>query len=120
MLAGITTATFADITYGAVPGRFVYVANVLDAWSRLHVGYAIGRSVRRSPHDQRSGGGYRARKAAARLDPSFRPRWARRIQAVSQHRNEGDCDGHSEATITPFWTSAVAVAGTAAASSGTI
>lgn len=35
----------ADITYVAVPGRFVYVAIVLDAWSRLLVGYAIGRSI---------------------------------------------------------------------------
>jgi putative transposase len=35
----------ADITYVAVPGRFVYVAIILDAWSRLIVGYAIGRSI---------------------------------------------------------------------------
>ena len=37
----------------------------------------------------------------------------------SQHLNEGGCDGHSKATITPFWTIAVAVTG-AAASSGAI
>lgn len=35
----------SDITYVALPGRFVYVAIVLDAWSRLIVGYAIGRSI---------------------------------------------------------------------------
>jgi putative transposase len=35
----------SDITYIALPGRFVYVAIVLDAWSRLIVGYAIGRSI---------------------------------------------------------------------------
>lgn len=34
----------------------------------------------------------------------------------SQHLNEGGCDGHSKATITPFWTSAIAVTGTAASS----
>lgn len=34
-----------DITYVALPDRFVYVAIVLDAWSRLIVGYAIGRSI---------------------------------------------------------------------------
>ncbi|WP_081732316.1 IS3 family transposase [Mesorhizobium sp. L103C119B0] len=35
----------ADITYVALPARFVYVAVVLDAWSRMIVGYAIGRSI---------------------------------------------------------------------------
>jgi putative transposase len=34
-----------DITYVAIPGRFVYAADILDAWSRLIVGYAIGRSI---------------------------------------------------------------------------
>ena len=28
-----------------MPGRFVYVAVILDAWSRLVVGYALGRSI---------------------------------------------------------------------------
>ena len=35
----------SDITYVALPTRFVYVAVLLDAWSRLIVGYAIGRSI---------------------------------------------------------------------------
>ncbi|UTY49255.1 IS3 family transposase [Sinorhizobium fredii] len=34
-----------DITYVALPDRFVYVAVILDAWSRMVVGYAIGRSI---------------------------------------------------------------------------
>jgi hypothetical protein len=34
----------------------------------------------------------------------------------SQHLNEGGCDGHSNATLTRFWTSAVAVTGTTASS----
>ena len=34
-----------DITYVAVASGFVYVALVLDAWSRRVVGYAIGRSI---------------------------------------------------------------------------
>jgi putative transposase len=34
-----------DITYVALPDRFVYVAIILDAWSRLIVGYAIGRVI---------------------------------------------------------------------------
>ena len=35
----------ADITYVAITIGFVYVAVILDAWSRKVVGYAIGRSI---------------------------------------------------------------------------
>jgi putative transposase len=31
----------ADLTYVAIPGGFVYLAAILDAWSRKVVGYAI-------------------------------------------------------------------------------
>ena len=35
----------ADITYMAVATGFVYLAAILDAWSRRVVGYAISRSI---------------------------------------------------------------------------
>jgi putative transposase len=35
----------ADLTYVAVTDGFVYVAIILDAWSRRVVGYALGRSI---------------------------------------------------------------------------
>ncbi len=35
----------ADITYVAIPVGFVYVAVILDAWSRKVVSYAISRSI---------------------------------------------------------------------------
>jgi putative transposase len=35
----------SDITYVAITSGFVYVAVILDAWSRRVVGYAIGRSI---------------------------------------------------------------------------
>ena len=35
----------ADITYVAIPAGFVYVAVILDAWSRKVVGYAIAKSI---------------------------------------------------------------------------
>lgn len=35
----------ADITYVTIVGGFVYVAVILDAWSRRVVGYAIRRSI---------------------------------------------------------------------------
>jgi putative transposase len=34
-----------DIRYVALPGRLAYVAIILDAWSRLVVGYGIARSI---------------------------------------------------------------------------
>jgi putative transposase len=35
----------SDITYVAVTGGFIYVAVILDAWSRTVAGYAISRSI---------------------------------------------------------------------------
>ena len=35
----------ADLTYVAIPGGFVYLAAILDAWSRKVVGYATSRSM---------------------------------------------------------------------------
>ena len=35
----------ADLTYIAIPGGFVYLAAIMDAWSRRIVGYAIGRRI---------------------------------------------------------------------------
>ena len=35
----------ADITYIAIAAGFVYLAAILDAWSRRVVGYAIGRRI---------------------------------------------------------------------------
>ena len=35
----------ADITYNAIATGFVYLAAILDAWSRRVVGYAISRSI---------------------------------------------------------------------------
>ena len=34
-----------DLTYVAIPSGFVYLAAILDAWSRKVVGYAISRSM---------------------------------------------------------------------------
>ena len=35
----------ADLTYVSIPGGFIYLAAILDAWSRKVVGYAISRSM---------------------------------------------------------------------------
>jgi putative transposase len=45
VIDGANQLWVADITYVAVAAGFVYVAVVLDAWSRRVVGYAMGRSI---------------------------------------------------------------------------
>jgi putative transposase len=45
VLDGPNQLWVTDITYVAITAGFVYVAVILDAWSRKVVGYAIGRSI---------------------------------------------------------------------------
>src|SRR5262245_46077451 len=45
MPAGPNQLWVADITYVAIATGFVYLAAILDAWSRRVVGYAISRSI---------------------------------------------------------------------------
>ena len=45
IVAGQNQLWVADITYIAIATGFVYLAAILDAWSRRVVGYAISRSI---------------------------------------------------------------------------
>ena len=45
VLTGPDQLWVADITYIEIDKGFVYIAAILDAWSRRVVGYAIGRSI---------------------------------------------------------------------------
>jgi transposase InsO family protein len=97
----------ADITYIAIATGFVYLAVILDAWSRRVVGYAIGRSidvrltlaalraaieVRRPPpgcihhSDRGSQGGFK---------------WS------SQHLEGGGCDEEAQAAFGSVWSGAI-------------
>ena len=97
----------ADITYVAIVDGFVYVAVILDAWSRRVVGYAISHSIdvrltlaalnaaieRREPPpgcvhhtDRGSQGGFKR---------------------SSQHLDGGGCDEHSKAALGSFWADAL-------------
>jgi putative transposase len=44
-LSGPNQLWVADITYIAIVSGFVYLAAILDAWSRRVIGYAIGRRI---------------------------------------------------------------------------
>ena len=65
----------ADITYIAIEAGFVYLAAILDAWSRRVVGYAISRSVD-------------ARLTLAALKAALR---TRRPPAGCMHHSDSEC-----------------------------
>ncbi len=72
----------SDLTYVAIAAGFVYVAVILDAWSRRVVGYAISRRI----DTQASAGGVAGSDGraptSARLHPSFGPGCAVRIRPI--------------------------------------
>lgn len=45
ILSGPNQLWVSDITYVSLPSCCIYVAIILDAWSRLIVGYAFGRPI---------------------------------------------------------------------------
>jgi putative transposase len=92
----------ADITYIAITAGFVYLAAILDAWSRRVVGYAISRSI-----DARLATAALKAAIRARRPPSGCAHHSDRgsqggFKRSSQHLNEGGCDEPSKAPITPF------------------
>ena len=66
----------ADITYVAIATGFVYLAAILDAWSRRVVGYAISRSIDARLVVAALKAAINARNPARGLRASFRP-WLR-------------------------------------------
>ena len=90
----------ADITYVPVPGGFVYVAVVLDAWSRRVVGYAISRSIDarltvaalRSALEQRQ-------PAAGCIHHSDRPIRRRDLPATPARSRYRRLDGQTEKSL---------------------
>jgi putative transposase len=97
----------ADITYLAITIGFVYVAVILDAWSRRVVGYSIGRSIdvrltlaalhsaidtRRPPPGCVHHGDRGSQYAAGALSASTGPTWSRRIDGAPR-QSVRQCQG---------------------------
>jgi transposase InsO family protein len=104
----------ADITYIAIATGFVYLAAILDAWSRRVVGYAIGRAID-------------ARLALAALKAAIRARQPPRgcmhhsdrgsqggFKRSSQHLDEGGCDEELQAAFGSIWADTIVVTGSTA------
>ncbi len=103
-----------NISYVPVIGGFVYVAIVLDAWSRRVVGYALSRSIDVRLTLAALGAAVTGRKPAPGCVHHSDRGSQGGFKRSSQHSEIGGCDGRSKAAITSVGTSTVAVAGTAA------
>jgi putative transposase len=110
-VAGPDQLWVADITYVPTASGFLYLAVVLDAWSRKVVGWAMANHLR-------------AELVLAALDMAVGQRKPRDVihhsdqgsqggfKWSSQHR-EGCCDGQAEAELGSGWTGPAVVAGAA-------
>jgi len=101
----------ADITYVAIATGFVYLAVILDAWSRRVVGYALGRTIEARLTVAALEAAIAARRPAKgcvhHSDRGSQPGFNR----SSQHLDGECCDGHSEAAaVGPSGAGPVAVA----------
>ena len=75
-LTGINQLWVADITYIRLHREFVYLAVILDAWSRKVVGWELDQNVGGTAGDCGAGESYRGAKAATGPGASLRPRSA--------------------------------------------
>ena len=96
----------ADITYVAIAVGFVYVAVILDAWSRRVVGYAISRSidVRLTLAALKAAIEDASRRPAACIIPTAALQGG--FKWSSQHL-DGSCDEHSKTALGSFWAGAL-------------
>ena len=104
----------ADFTYVWTAEGWLYVAAVIDLFSRRVVGWSMNATMTAQlVTDALVMAIWRRGKPDALLHHSDRGSQGG-FKRSSQHLNEGGCDGHWKAKITPVWTSAIAVARTAA------
>jgi putative transposase len=85
MIDGPNQLWVADITYIAIATGFVYLAAILDAWSRRVVGYAISRSIDARIAIAALENSYPNQAAADGLHPPLGPRFAICFRALPQH-----------------------------------
>ena len=78
-LSGIDQLWVADITYIRLRAEFVYLAVILDGFSRKVVGWKLDRTLASRLGDRGAGTGDRGSSAAAGPGASFRPRRAVRF-----------------------------------------
>jgi putative transposase len=101
----------ADLTYIAIATGFVYLAAILDAWSRRVVGYAISRSIDARLTVAALKAAIHVRKPPAGCVHHSDRGSQGEFKRSSQHPNGGGCDEQTEAALGSCRTSAFVLAG---------
>ncbi len=105
----------ADITYVPTAAGFLYLAVVLDAWSRKIVGWSMANHLRTELvlcAMEAAVGQRRPKNVIHHSDQGSQGG----LNRSSQRSDGGGCDGRAEAAIISMWTAAIAV--TRSATSG--
>jgi putative transposase len=103
----------ADITYVPTSVGFLYLAVVLDAWSRKIVGWSMATHLRDElvlDAMEMAVGQRRPKDVIHHSDQGSQGGFKR----SSQHLDEGGCDEHSEAALGSIWAEAIVVTGSTA------
>ena len=104
----------ADISYIPTWSGFLYLAVVLDVFSRRIVGWAMETSLRTELVLQALNMALGQRRPGGVIHHSDHGSQGR-FKRSSQHLERRNCDGYSKAPFGSIWASNVAVAGTASA-----
>ena len=100
----------ADITYVAIAVGFVYVAVILDAWSRRVVGYAISRSIDARLTIAALKAAIRSRRPPAGCIHHSDRGSLGEFNRSSQHSGIGGCYDGTQTAVGSVWTEQVAFA----------
>ena len=105
----------ADITYVPTWAGFLYLAVVLDAFSRRIVGWAMGHDLKAQLVLDALNMALTQRRPVAVIHHSDQGSQGG-LKWSSQHSEVGGCDGHWKATIGTVWTSTITFTRTTASS----
>ncbi len=100
-LTGINQLWVADITYIRLKAEFVYLAVILDGFSRKVVGWALDRTLASATDDRGAGASHRETTAGTRPGASLgsrisiRPRRIRGPHGEARHDSEHEPTGES-------------------------
>ena len=101
-LTGMNQLWIADITYIGLKQEFVYLAVILDAFSRKVVGWALDRTLASRIADCGAGTGHRPTTTTTRSGASFRPWRAVRFRRLREDLAKAPDDPEHESAGEPL------------------
>ena len=101
-LTGLDQLWRADITYIRLEMEFVYLAVVLDAYSRRVIGWALDRTLEDGTGDRGSEDGSSEPEARSGIDASFRPWGAVRFRRIHRLAERSRCADQYEPEREPL------------------